>query len=102
MTETAFPRGSYVLVRSHKAGVHAGQLMAIEGNSVVLAHARRLWQWRCAKGAFLSGVARHGIDYSASKIGGPIEMQWVGGVCEILATSSTAAQSIATAPEHLA
>ena len=92
--------GKCVIVRSRDAGVHAGILKSHDGPEVVLTKARRLWYWVCAKGDFLSGVARHGINASRSKIGGELDEHWVGGVCEVIPVADGAAESIRTAREY--
>ena len=91
----------YVIVRSRDAGVHAGELVSRDGDEVVLTRSRRLWYWVCAKGDFLSGVARHGLDTKESKIGGEIDVT-VLGVCEVIACSDASAESIRSAPEFRA
>ena len=35
----------YVIVRTHSAGVFAGNLLSRKGKEVVLTNARRLWYW---------------------------------------------------------
>lgn len=91
--------GTPVIVRASAAGVHAGKFASRDGSTVTLTEARRLWRWTCAKGDFLSGVARHGLDHSRSKIGGAVATQVVIDACEVIQCSPEAAASIATAPE---
>jgi len=91
--------GDYVIVRSRDAGVHAGELVSRDGDSVQLTKSRRLWYWVCAKGDFLSGVARHGLDIKQSKVGGEIDITVIGA-CEIIVCSDEAAESIRSAPEY--
>ena len=51
--------GEYVIVRTHSAGVHIGQLMTRKGKEVLLDDARRIWSWA---GAFtLSKIAKDGV-----------------------------------------
>lgn len=59
----------YVIVRSHTAGVHAGYLLSRKGDTVILAHSRRLWRW-C--GASLSQVANYGPAAGDNRFGGPV------------------------------
>ena len=96
--------GDYVLVRSRDAGVHAGELVSarIEGSlcEVRLKKSRRLWYWWAAKAAFLSGVARYGINHEKSKIGGEIDVS-IYGACEVIPCTPEAAKSIGSAPEYM-
>ncbi len=92
--------GSYVIVRARGAGVHAGWLAALDGDVAELSDSRRLWYWVTSDGDFLSGVARHGIDQSRSKIGGTVDRTYVTEVCEVLTVGDDAMHSIVTAPEH--
>ena len=58
--------GPETLVRTYSAGVHVGELVSVEGTTVVLRNARRLWKW---SGAFtLNAVATSGVDLSNSRI----------------------------------
>ena len=92
--------GKYVVVRCRDAGVHAGFLVGTDGRSCDLARSRRLWYWKCAKGAFLSGVAVHGLNHDESKIG--VEQPFIRLTenCEIALCTSKAAKSIMGAPNH--
>lgn len=90
--------GRYVIVRCKDAGVHAGVLEATYGREAVLKESRRLWYWKSAKGSFLSGVARDGLD-PASKVGGPIDIH-LTETCEIIKVSPDAEASIRGAAIH--
>jgi hypothetical protein len=58
--------GPETLVRTRSAGVHIGELESVEGTSVVLRNARRLWKWG---GAFtLNAVAARGVTRAESRI----------------------------------
>ena len=48
----------YVIVRTHSAGVFAGELESRSGQEVVLRNARRIWYW--AGAASLSQLAMEG------------------------------------------
>ena len=52
--------GKYVIVRTHSAGVFAGNLQCHKGQEVVLTDARRLWYW--AGAASLSQLAVSGTS----------------------------------------
>lgn len=94
----------YVIVRSSAAGVHAGYLVSLDGETVELRDARRLWRWVVAKMsgklASLSEVAVHGINSadSRSRIGVAVHQHTVIGVCEVLAASDVSRTSIEGAP----
>ena len=51
---------NYVIVRTHSAGVFAGNLKSKNGQEVVLTSARRLWYWKGA--ASLSQLAVDGVS----------------------------------------
>ena len=87
--------GSKIIVRASSAGVHYGTLKAIDGETVTLGNARRLWLWRVAdkKGISLSDVADHGIA-ADSKICAVVPTHIVIGACEIMTTTETAQKSI--------
>lgn len=49
----------YVVVRTHSAGVHVGELLERNGKEVLLGNARRIYEWH---GAFtLHAVASQGV-----------------------------------------
>lgn len=50
----------YVIIRTEKAGVHAGTLILKDGNEVKLADARRIWYWSGASS--LSQMAVDGVS----------------------------------------
>ena len=50
----------YVIVRTHSAGVFAGELGSRKGQEVVMTNARRLWMWSGA--ASLSELAVRGTS----------------------------------------
>jgi len=91
--------GDYVIVRCKDAGVHAGVLVSYDGRTAELAESRRLWYWKVANnGAFLSGVAVHGL-HSDSKVGAPIDVV-LTETCEIIRVSESAAESIISAVSY--
>lgn len=53
--------GKYVICRCYGAGVHAGELVSMEGCNVILKDSRRLWSWKANSGVALSGVAQSGM-----------------------------------------
>ena len=87
--------GQYVVVRGSAMGVHAGVLEAVEGDTVRLQDARRLWRWWAAKSISLSGVALHGLaDRSECRIGGTVPVMVARDWCEILPCSQQAQDSL--------
>lgn len=95
--------GSYVIVRSSPSGCWAGTLASIDGSTVELTDARRLWRWWAAKGVSLSGVAAHGLNptrMSECRIAAPVSRALINEVCEVLAATDEARASI-TAQEAL-
>lgn len=90
--------GKYVIVRCRDAGVHAGVLESYNGRECVLNESRRLWYWKAAKGAFLSGVAAHGLS-KESKVGAPIRVHLTEN-CEIIECSDDAEKSIRGAKSY--
>jgi hypothetical protein len=91
--------GEKVIIRSDQSGVHHGVLCAVEGNTVHLKDARRLWKWKIAgQGVSLSEVAVLGVDHAESKITMMVPDIIVLGVCEILPTHGVASATIDGAP----
>jgi len=91
--------GDYVIVRCTQAGVHAGRLQKKAGAQVSLSAARRLWYWKPLKGAFLSGVAEHGL-HADSKVGTAVTIELLDA-CEVILCSPAAAASIQAHNPHL-
>jgi len=87
--------GKKVIVRASSAGVHYGTLKAIDGETVTLENARRLWFWRVSgkKGISLSDVADHGLA-DDSKVCTVVPTHIVIGACEVMLCNSTAITSI--------
>ncbi len=50
----------YKIIRTYSAGVHAGFLKEVEGDTVTLVQSRRLWRWDGA--ASLSQLAERGTS----------------------------------------
>ena len=84
-----------VIVRASAAGVHYGTLVSIEGDTVMLSNARRLWFWRVAdkKGISLSDAAEHGIA-DDSKICASVPLHIILSACEVMTTTTKAQVSI--------
>lgn len=95
--------GTYVIARSSQSGCWAGTLTQINGDTVELIDARRLWRWWAAAGVSLSGVAAHGLHpgkQSECRIAAPVAIAMVLGVCEVIAVSDAARASIVEAPQN--
>ena len=85
--------GKYVIARCYSAGVHAGEVVGVDGDSVILKDSRRLWSWKAQDGLALSGVAQHGIK-SDSKIDSVNPEIYLTGVCELIPATDKAKESI--------
>lgn len=91
--------GEKVIVRSDQSGVHHGVLTSVDGDTVHLKDARRLWKWQIAgQGVSLSEVSILGVDHNNSKITMMVPDIIVFGVCEILPTQGLASATIDGAP----
>jgi hypothetical protein len=94
-----YPIGSKVIIRSSDSGVHHGVLEAVEGETVHLKDARRLWYWKIAgQGISLSEVAVLGVCHKESKITLMLPDIIVNGVCEIIETHGVSSATIDGAP----
>ena len=87
--------GKYCICRCSAAGVHAGEVVAVSGDTVTLKNSRRLWQWQARDGLALSGVAQNGL--AGGKIDTLNPEIWLSGVCEIIPCSNAARESIQNA-----
>ena len=75
--------GKYCIARCYAAGVHAGEVVSVDGEYVILKDSRRLWSWIAAGGVALSGFAQHGIKTS-SKVDVINPILYLTGVCELI------------------
>lgn len=85
--------GQYVIARCYAAGVHAGEVVSVDGDSVILKDSRRLWSWKAKDGVALSGVAQNGVKPD-SKIDVMNPHIALMGVCELIPCSDAARKSI--------
>ena len=85
--------GKYVIARCYSAGGHAGEVVSVDGENVVLKDSRRLWSWNAKEGVALSGVAQHGL-----KSGGKVDVVnpqiYLTGVCELIPVASGVRENI--------
>lgn len=86
--------GQYVIARCYAAGVHAGEVVSVDGESVILKDSRRLWSWKAADGIALSGVAQHGVKNSECKIDVCNPTIYLTGVCELIPCTKKSKESI--------
>ena len=86
--------GEYCIARCYSAGVHAGEVVSVDGENVILKDSRRLWSWKAQNGIALSGVAQHGVKSSECKIDVVNPMIYLTGVCELIPCTRTAKESI--------
>ena len=85
--------GKYVIARCYAAGVHAGTVVSVDGENVILKDSRRLWSWKAKDGVALSGVAQTGVQ-SGCKIDVLNPEIALAGVCELIPCSAVAKESI--------
>jgi len=85
--------GKYVIARCYAAGVHAGEVVSVDGENVILKDSRRLWSWKAKDGVALSGVSQCGVQ-SGSKIDVVNPEIALTGVCELIPCSAAAKESI--------
>ena len=86
--------GQYCIARCYSAGVHAGEVVSVDGENVILKNSRRLWKWKASDGIALSGVAQHGIGASECKIDSENPLIYLTGVCELIPCTKKAMESI--------
>jgi hypothetical protein len=85
--------GKYCIARCYAAGVHAGEVVSVDGENVALKNSRRLWSWKAKDGVALSGVAQTGVQ-SGCKIDVMNPEIYLTGVCELIPASDAAKESI--------
>ena len=86
--------GKYVIARCYAAGVHAGEVVSVDGENVLLKDSRRLWSWKAKDGIALSGVAQFGIKTSECKVDVLNPLIFLTGVCELIPCTKTSKESI--------
>jgi hypothetical protein len=87
--------GRYVIARCYTAGVHAGVVESVDGENVILAESRRLWQWKATDGIALSGLAQCGLQSGKVDVVNP--QIYLTGVCELIPCSAKSEESIRAA-----
>src|SRR5690242_11825537 len=84
-----------VVVRTINAGVHIGELIKVENQTVQLANARRLFSWSGAN--TLNEVSQHGVNFdSDTKISEPVPIIMLMGVIELIPVSDQARKNLTT------
>jgi hypothetical protein len=86
--------GKYVIARCYAAGVHAGEVVSVEGENVILKNSRRLWSWKAKDGVALSGVAQAGLKDGSSKLDILNPEIYLSGVCELIPCAAGVKESI--------
>ena len=81
-----------VLVRTYSAGVHFGELVSVDGHTVTLANARRIWRWFGAN--TLHEIALRGVDVSQSKISDAVPTITVMQAIEIIRMTAAAVECL--------
>ena len=91
-------RNKYCMVRTRNAGVFAGTIVEIDGQSVKLTNARRIWYWSGA--ASLSQLATDGTSKPEKcKFPTPVAQVLLFEVIEIILITDAAKISIESVPE---
>ena len=85
--------GKKCIIRTYSAGVWFGTVEQKVGNEVIIANARRMWQWWAAESISLSGVAVYGIKQEKSKIAPAVESVWLEAI-ELIPCTDTSIKSI--------
>lgn len=85
--------GKYCIARCYSAGVHAGEVVSVDGENVILKDSRRLWSWKANDGVALSGVAQSGIQ-KGCKLDSVNPEIYLTGVCELIPCADKAKESI--------
>jgi hypothetical protein len=96
MTTTHPFVGKYVIVRCYAAGVHAGTVVSVDGENVILSSSTRLYKWVAKEGIALSGVAQHGLRTKECKLDSVNPSIYLTGVCEIIPTAPGVRETIET------
>ncbi len=85
--------GKKVIVRCRDAGVHAGELISINGRTVIIKDSRRMWRWWSKSEMSLSGVARCGLNHKESKVSGELKQPLtLTDACEVIGFENEAAK----------
>ena len=88
--------GKYCICRCSGAGIHAGTVVSVDGDRVILRDSRRLWQWQTRAGVALSGVAQNGL--AGGKLDTANPEIYLTSVCEVIPCSAKAREDIQNAP----
>lgn len=86
--------GLYVIARCYAAGVHAGDLVDVDGENVILKNSRRLWSWKAKDGVALSGLAMNGLADKGCKIDTLLPIIYLAGVCELIPCATATEEQI--------
>lgn len=87
----SFAIGKYCIIRTFSAGVHCGTLVARDGREVLLAGARRIFQWLGAN--TLHEIALNGVG-PGSKISEEVPEILVTEAIEVIPCSPHAIESL--------
>ena len=80
-----------VVIRTHSAGVHVGELVSRDGKEVKLANARRIWSWKGAN--TLHEIALRGVG-AGSRVSEAVGEIVLTEAVEIIAATDEAMKSI--------
>ena len=89
--------GKYCIIRSNGSGVWAATVKELDGDTVLLSGARRIWYWSGA--ATLSQLAKEGVKHpNQCKFPVEVDEVMVFNVIEIIDVTDAARQNIAEVP----
>ena len=74
--------GKFCVVRCKDAAVHCGIVAGINGRTVLIHNARKLWQWKGAN--TVNEVALHGVDEEFTRLSEPVDAILVLDACEVI------------------
>lgn len=83
--------GKFCLARCYSAGVHAGYVVSVDGDTCILKDSRRLWSWKGTAVA-LSGVANGKLN--GGKVDAINPETYLTGVIELIPCTNDSRDSI--------
>ena len=75
--------GKFCVIRTYSAGVHVGIVRSVEGKTVVLKDARRVWRWKGANS--LNELSQSGVSTTEwTRISEPVEVLLLTEAIEVI------------------
>jgi len=94
MAKSTAKKNPIVVVRTHSAGVHVGELVQRDGKEVTLANARRVWRWRGAN--TLHELSQKGAAQDYTRISDPVPSIVLTEAIEVIECSAAGADNLST------